>query len=188
MVPNAKALVALGLAFAAGVSTIPLVTAVRSPDAVRSATGSGSPAEPGPASRVWENPNTARTVATNPAQVVQRDARRRSAAADPSRPLSPSARPTDGALQAVRTTTAMRQARPLVASAQENLADILPPPARRRTLAEVAPIDGSASKHARPAGNAPVQPHVQKLAGDFQGRAALHPVLHGDGLVRWLSE
>jgi hypothetical protein len=188
MVPNTKALVALGLAFVAGASTTPLMIAGRSPDPGGRATGSGSPAEPDPASRTWEDPTIAKPTTATPAQVVSREERRRSAAAAPGRLPSPRPRPREGDLRAERTVTAMRQPRPLVASAHDSLPEIVPPPARRQTLADASAIDGSASNRVRPVGDAPVQRTVQRLAGNFKGQGATRPVRGGDGLLRWLSE
>lgn len=167
MVPNAKALIALGVAFAAGASTVPLITAGRSPDPVRSSTGPGSPTEAASGARTWEDPITAKL---------------------PDRPISPPARPTDGAPQAERTLAGRRQARPSVASIQDSPSAVVPPPVHRRPRADASPVDGSASKRPPPVGDAPARRPVQRLAGNFQGQGAAPPARGGDGLLRWLFE
>jgi hypothetical protein len=164
MVPNAKVLMVAGLAFVAGVSTMPLIGASRSPDPGHPAAASAG--EPGPAARAWEDPTTAKTFAASPTPAVPRDERRRAAAADANR--SP--------------------VRPPVASAEDGLPDIVPIPSRRRTLADTAPVDGFAAKRSRPAGDASAARPVQRLAGDVQGPGTTRPVRGGDGLLRWLSE
>jgi hypothetical protein len=169
MVPNAKVLMVAGSAFVAGVSTMPLIGASRSPDPARPATASASAGEPGPAARAWEDPTSAKPFAAAPSLAVPRDERRRAAAADAGRPASSPARPP-------------------VASAEDGLPDIVPIPSRRRTLADTAPVDGFAAKRPRLASDAPVARPVQRLAGDVQGPGTTRPVRGGDGLLRWLSE
>ena len=186
MVPNTKALMALGLAFIAGVSPAPPPIADRSVDP--SARGSGSAVETGRASSAWQDPATAKPVAAAPAQAMPRNDRRRADAADPDRPPLPPARPPDGLLRAPRPIPPVRQAHPWEVAIQEGLPDLVQPPPRRRTPAATDSVDGSAFHRVRPVGGAPVPRPVHRLAGDLQGHGATRPVQGSDGLLRWLAE
>lgn len=161
--PNARALIALGVAFTVGASTVPFITAGRPMDSVRPSTGSGYPTEAASGSRTWVDPIIAKSD---------------------DRPPSPRARPADGALQVERTLAGRRQTRPLVASIQEGPPTIVPPLVHRRPRADASP----ASKHPRLVGDAPAQRPVQRLAVNFQGQDTTRSVRGGDGLLRWLFE